>query len=99
MANYCLSNKAISDLSDIWNYTFDIWSESQADKYYHLLLGCCKELAEAKVSGRNYPEVNEEIFGFRIAQHIIFYQKHQKDKIAIVRILNSMMDLKLRLLE
>ena len=99
MGNYFLSNKAIEDLSDIWNYTFDEWSESQADKYYNLLIGCCKDLANSKVIGKNYHEVNRDIFGFRVGQHIIFYRNYQKDTIEIVRILHSMMDLKIRLLE
>jgi len=34
MAQFKLTNNAVKDLSDIWNYTFDAWSESQADKYY-----------------------------------------------------------------
>ena len=99
MANYLLSNKAVDDLSEIWNYTFDEWSESQADKYYNLLLGCCKDLAVAKVRGRIYSEVNPAIWGFHIGQHIIFYRIYQTDTIEIVRILHSMMDLKIRLLE
>ena len=32
MAKYHFSNKAVEDLSAIWNYTFDAWSEHQADK-------------------------------------------------------------------
>ena len=32
MAKYHLTNQAVQDLSDIWNYTFDNWSEEQADK-------------------------------------------------------------------
>ncbi len=34
MAKYTLTNKAVKDLSEIWNYTFDQWSERQADFYY-----------------------------------------------------------------
>ncbi|WP_420318747.1 type II toxin-antitoxin system RelE/ParE family toxin [Ekhidna sp.] len=34
MANYQLTNLAVQDLTDIWNYTFDNWSEQQADVYY-----------------------------------------------------------------
>ena len=41
MANYFFSKKAVEDLSEIWNYTYDAWSESQADKYYNLLIGFC----------------------------------------------------------
>ena len=99
MANYILSNKAVDDLSSIWNYTFDAWSEKQADKYYNLLFESCQELAGAKVSGKHYPEIDTEIFGFRIMQHIIFYRPIKKDKIEIVRILHSRMDLKNRIME
>lgn len=38
MAKYSLTNKAVEDLSDIWNYTFDHWSERQADIYYQMLI-------------------------------------------------------------
>lgn len=33
MANVILRQKAIDDLNDIWEYTFEEWSENQADKY------------------------------------------------------------------
>ena len=41
MAKYKLTNKAVDDLTQIWNYTLDKWSESQADKYYYMLLDNC----------------------------------------------------------
>jgi toxin ParE1/3/4 len=31
MANYYLTNKAVEDLSEIWYYTYDEWSEKQAN--------------------------------------------------------------------
>ena len=31
MAKYELTNKAIEDLTEIWEYTVDKWSEQQAD--------------------------------------------------------------------
>lgn len=99
MASYIFSNKAVEDLSNIWNFTFDAWSEKQADLYYTLLLESCEELADSKVAGKDYPEIDMEIFVFRIMQHIIFYQSLKKDKIKIVRILHSRMDLKNRITE
>lgn len=99
MANYILSNKAVEDLSNIWNYTFDAWSEKQADKYYNILLESCQELASTKVSGKHYPEIDKGIFGFRILQHIIFYRPTKNNKIEIVRILHGRMDLKNRISE
>ena len=47
MAKYRFTNKAVDDLSDIWNYTFENWSENQADKYYEMLINFCKEIAES----------------------------------------------------
>ena len=37
MKKYHLTKKAFEDLSDIWTYTYDNWSEEQADKYYSIL--------------------------------------------------------------
>ena len=42
MAKYKLTNKAVDDLAKIWNYHFDKWSESQAEKYYYMLLDNCR---------------------------------------------------------
>jgi toxin ParE1/3/4 len=46
MATFKLTNSAVYDLSDIWNYTFDTWSESQADKYYTLILKACAAITQ-----------------------------------------------------
>lgn len=46
MFSYFLTSKAVADLTEIWNYTYEVWSESQADKYYNELLNTCKIVAE-----------------------------------------------------
>jgi toxin ParE1/3/4 len=97
MASYTLTNKAVLDLSAIWTYTVDTWSERQADKYYFMLLDACQDLADGKVAGRNYPEINTEIFGFRAGQHILFYRHAGANTIEIARILHAQMDLKIRI--
>lgn len=94
MGNYILTNKAVEDLSKIWDYTVEVWSEKQADKYYFMLLDFCQELADEKVIGKNYHEVDERILGFKIGQHIIFYRAMKDNKIEIARILHVRMDLK-----
>lgn len=93
MANYIFTNKAVEDLSEIWDYTFEVWSEAQADKYYRLLLDACRDLADSHSSGKSYPEISETLLGYRIGQHIIFYRAHTKSKIEVVRILHARMDL------
>ncbi len=46
MASYRFTNKAVQDLSDIWNYTFCKWPENQANKYYSMIINTCQEIDE-----------------------------------------------------
>lgn len=97
MAKYLLTNKAVEDLSKIWNYTYEFWSENQADNYYELIVKTCIELAETPALGKKYPEVSSEIFGFNSGKHIVFYRKVTTNEIEVLRILHGRMDLKNRL--
>ena len=98
MSNYHLTNEAVRDLSDIWVYTVETWSEEQADRYYEMLLNTCSNTAINPQSGRNYDEVSKELFGVRANRHIIFYRIITPSQIEITRILHEQMDLKNRLL-
>ncbi len=97
MAKYYLTNKAVDDLSDIWDYTIETWSELQAEKYYNLLLASCDDLANNPEFGRNYEMVTKGILGFKSGEHIIFYYIIAKNEIEIIRILHGRMDLKSKL--
>ena len=97
MANYYLTNKAIQDLSGIWNYTSGVWSEKQADKYYSMLLNFCKEIAINPQKGRRYDQLSSNILGCKTNQHIIFYRIVSTAEIEILRILHSSMDLRNRM--
>jgi toxin ParE1/3/4 len=99
MAKYFLTNKAVEDLSNIWDYTYEVWSESQADKYYKLLIGFCKEISENPKAGKNYDGIEKNIFGFRASQHIIFFRIIKPKEIEVLRFLHVGMDLKNRLHE
>ncbi|NCT93109.1 MAG: type II toxin-antitoxin system RelE/ParE family toxin [Chitinophagaceae bacterium] len=94
MASYTLTKKAVQDLSTIWEYTVDTWSERQADRYYFMLIDSCQDLASGKTKGKKYSEIDPSIFGYRAGQHILFYRKISAVKIEIVRILHAQMDLK-----
>lgn len=94
MANYSLTNKAVEDLSEIWEYTYEAWSELQAEKYYYMLLDTCQDLANGNISGKPYPEINTEVFGCKAGRHIIFYRKAKGTGIEVARILHNRMDLK-----
>lgn len=99
MAKYFLTNKAVDDLTEIWNYTFEEWSEQQADKYYQILIDNCKEIAQNPKLGKNYDGIMTTLFGFKVTRHIIFYRKLSENEIEITRILHDRMDLKSRIKE
>ncbi|MDI1255433.1 MAG: type II toxin-antitoxin system RelE/ParE family toxin [Flavobacterium sp.] len=94
MANYLLTYKALDDLADIWNYTFDEWSENQAEKYYLLLLDSCQEIADNPKRGKKYEIGIKDVLGFKSNEHIIFYRIISSDEIEVARILHGRMDLK-----
>ena len=97
MAKYFLTNKAVDDLGEIWDYTYGTWSEKQADAYYGLLINACQAIAENPDIGRKYEEIGLGIKGFRVSKHILFYHIANKDRIEIIRVLHEQMDLKSRM--
>jgi toxin ParE1/3/4 len=99
MASYIITNKAVDDLTKIWEYTYEVWSENQADKYYNELLSDCQLIAENQNFGKIYHEISEEIFGYKSGRHILFYRKINDTKIEITRVLHSRMDLKNKIQE
>jgi toxin ParE1/3/4 len=99
MAEYKLTNKAVEDLSKIWEYTFEIWSEQQADKYYDELISNCKEIAENPDSGKIYEGISKQLLGIKANRHIIFYRTLSENFVEITRILHERMDLKKRITE
>ena len=99
MAKYNLTNEAVDDLTNIWNYTFEKWSEKQADTYYKMLLENCQLIADSPNIGKDYAEIKDELFGLKANRHIIFYRKLNDKPIEITRILHERMDLKNRLNE
>jgi toxin ParE1/3/4 len=99
MTKYQLTNKAVEDLNGIWVYTFEKWSESQADKYYYMLLGVCQEIANNPELGKNYEGIKSDLFGIKANRHVIFYRKITNSPIEITRILHGQMDLKNRIAE
>jgi toxin ParE1/3/4 len=94
MAKFYLSNKAVDDLNDIWDYIVKTWSEKQAENYYLLLMNSCQELANKPNLGKSYDAVEKNVFGFKTGEHLIFYQIVSLNEIEVVRILHGMMDIK-----
>ncbi len=99
MAEYKLTNKAVEDLSKIWDYTFEVWSENQADKYYDGIISNCKEIADNPDLGKFYEGISKQLLGIKSNRHIIFYRTINENFVEITRILHERMDLKKRIAE
>lgn len=100
MAKYRLTNKAVEDLSDIWNYTFDEWSERQADDYYNMLISSCKKIAtNPNLFGKRYDEIFNGLRAFKAGKHLLFYRILDNGEVEIIRILHERMDLRNRMNE
>jgi toxin ParE1/3/4 len=97
MASYKLTNKAVEDLTNIWEYTNEEWSEQQADKYYNLLITKCQDIANDLEIGKTYEGIRNDLLGLRAEKHIIFYRNQKNKPIEITRILHERMDLKTRM--
>lgn len=99
MAEFKLTNKAVEDLSKIWDYTFEVWPEKQADKYFESLISNCEEIADNPNSGKSYEGITKNLVGIKTNRHIIFYRTLNENYIEITRILHERVDLKNRMKE
>lgn len=95
MAKINFTKKAKIDLEEIWEYTYETWSEKQADKYYTELIEKCLELKKDFKQGRDYSILFQNLKGYKVKKHIIFYRLLDKGKtVEVVRILHEKMDFK-----
>ncbi len=99
MTKYHLTNKATSDLLDIWDYTAETWFKGQAEKYYNQLIGTCKQITENPEIEKEYFEVKKKLLGLKTGRHIIFYETLNKNEVKVIRILHERMDLENRISE
>ncbi|MFZ1705793.1 MAG: type II toxin-antitoxin system RelE/ParE family toxin [Saprospiraceae bacterium] len=93
MAKIIFTNKAKDDLNEIWDYTFETWSEKQADKYYEEIIECCQDLKFNFDRGKDYSKLVENLKRIKINRHLIFYRIIKQGVIEIERILHETMDI------
>lgn len=91
MKSLVFRHQAITDLNDIWNYTYSNWSETQADKYYLQIQTCCADLSQNPFLGRSYKEIYVGLRGIPVGKHIVFYLILGTE-IHVIRILHQSMD-------
>lgn len=94
MANYQLTNKAVEDLDSIWLYTCEVWSEKQADQYYHNLIAACESICKDSFNAdKEYDEIQPGLKCRHCYKHLIFYKYSSEDLVTIIRILHERMDI------
>ena len=84
MRRYELSRKAESDFIEIWNYTFDTWGESQADRYTSDLKRTCNELANNPQIARSVAEIKSGYLKYRVGKHYLYFRETESG-IEIIR--------------
>ena len=94
---FVISKKAVSDLEDIWLYTFEKWSIEQADRYYNLIFDEIKYICKnINAAGRSIDHVRKGYRASKVKSHNIFY-RIINDTIEVIRILHERMDIENRL--
>ena len=95
---YVISVEASKDLENIWLYTFENWSQEQADRYFNLIIDEIESISNDPSSGKDYSDIREGYFRSRVNAHFIFYKVNWKKKVVeIIRILHQQMDIESRL--
>ena len=91
---YKISNEAAIDLENIWLYTFETWSEEQANRYLDLIFDEIEYLTLKPQSGTDYTTIRKGYFRSRVKSHLIFYKINiSKNELEIIRILHQQMDI------
>ncbi|QOL24737.1 type II toxin-antitoxin system RelE/ParE family toxin [Thalassotalea sp. LPB0316] len=91
MANYILSNKADSDLAEIYEYGVLNFGKEQASNYLIGLHDKFELIIQNKFIGLSADEISLGLKRALHNSHVIFYQE-QDANILIVRVLRSEMD-------
>lgn len=94
---YEISKKTKEDIDNIWLYTFENWSQEQADRYYNFILDEIEYVAKNFESGKSMEHLRKGYRASKVKSHIIFYRKSKKDVVEIIRVLHQKMDIENRL--
>ena len=93
MNKYIISKAAKKDLDEIWLYSYNNWSEEQADRYYKLLIYEIEKISKNPGTNRKL-NLNKRLYGIsKVKSHLIFYRELETSQVFIVRILHEKMDI------
>jgi len=89
---YIISKKAVIDLEEIWLYTVDKWSVSQADRYYLLIIDEIGYICKNINSGKPMDNIRKGYRAAKVKSHLILYRV-VNGTVEIIRILHERMDI------
>lgn len=95
---FFIREQASIDLESIWDYTFDTWSQRQADKYYHDLIEAFEFLCENPAAGKSAEHLRKGYLYYKVNSHLIFYTVTNKE-LDVIRILHEQMDIPNRIMD
>ena len=93
---YELSDKADTDLKDIYKYSYITYGEMPADRYYDGLFARFEFLADAPLIARERHDLKPPVWVHPYGRHLIVYQARD-GHILIVRVLHQSMDIESQL--
>jgi len=96
MLDLLLTPKAEQDLSEIYEYTFETWGISQADKYQDELYQAMQAILINSHIGKTYPYSERQYRILQINRHLIFY-RIEKNKCIVVTVLHDRVNIKTHL--
>jgi toxin ParE1/3/4 len=71
--SFRLSKAAELDLLNIWRYTCQTWSESQADKYLDKLDAVCSKIGTEELTVKHMPDVHPDLCYRHYGRHYVFW--------------------------
>ena len=91
VSTYLLTPEAQKDLEDIWLYSYETWSEHQANRYIEILGDTFVRLSYMPEQARELLDFNPPVRIFPSAKHIIIYRIAGR-AIVIIRVLGARQD-------
>ena len=93
MSRYVLSPAAQADLEQIWDYTYERWSDDQAETYVREIQRAIELVGDNALIGRSCEEIRTGYRRHAVGSHTLYYRLVAGgDLVDVVRILHKHMD-------
>ena len=89
--SFIVSEHALADLEDIWEYSSRSWGAEHANLYIDLIVLRFAWLAEHRGLWRRRQDLADGLFNWTEKSHVIYFSE-RANRIEIVRVLHGSMD-------